>query len=98
MTEAKHTPGPWTVTGQKEYAYQIGIGVVTDRGIDPIAAAYGDGEAAKANAQLIAAAPDLLAACQQMLSMTVARVPLTSPLRKAACARARAAIAKAKDE
>lgn len=61
-----HTPGEWTVTGPNGYLNQIGIGIDTGRGISPIAAAYGAGEEVKANARLIAAAPELLDACQAM--------------------------------
>jgi hypothetical protein len=50
---AQHTPGPWTVGGPNGYLNQIQI--------EPaIGAVYGAGEELKANARLIAAAPELL--------------------------------------
>ena len=52
----KFTPGPWRVGGPNGYRNQLGI--------DPtIGAVYGAGAELEANARLIAAAPDLYAAC-----------------------------------
>jgi len=51
----KHTPGPWSVGGPTQYAYQLRI--------DPsIGVVYGGGEEVQANARLIAAAPEMLEA------------------------------------
>lgn len=51
--EVKHTPGPWHVgIGNTNYCYFVGD--------DPNLSA----EETKANARLISAAPDLLAACE----------------------------------
>lgn len=56
-----HTPGPWKANGNC---------VDTGRGAAPVACAYDPddhnhvNEICKANARLIAAAPDLLAACK----------------------------------
>lgn len=59
---SKHTPGPWTVTGPNDRINQTGIGRRLPSGAnDPIACAYGIGPETAANANLIAAAPDLLA-------------------------------------
>jgi hypothetical protein len=61
---SKHTPGPWKVFwAKRRYAF-IGIGTEDGEGItDPCFNLWrGDGEEAAANARLIAAAPDLLAA------------------------------------
>lgn len=61
MSEFKGTPGPWS-TGSDEDAhivYDAALGYVADCGSDD-----GDAEAERANARLIAAAPDLLAACK----------------------------------
>jgi hypothetical protein len=56
----KHTKGPWSVGGPTGCLNQIGI--------DPaIGCAYGAGEEVKANARLIAAAPDLLEALQALM-------------------------------
>ncbi len=73
--EAKHTPGPWHV--DKECAiwrrppaelYQNGGGVAGDKPLATVHEGwYGEGVTgypAQANACLIAAAPDLLEACQ----------------------------------
>ena len=61
-----HTPGPWEVTGENGYLNQCGIGRRTAHGFDPIAAAYGAGNELEANARLIAAAPDMLAALEHV--------------------------------
>ena len=65
MSEAKHTPGPWNVGkttmdrliyADSEHAFDLAI--VRNGGSD---------EETEANAALIAAAPDLLAACKTAL-------------------------------
>lgn len=67
MTQPKHTPGQWKVGKGAQ-------GRLLLRGEDGGAIAqvlygyYGDG-ATKANARLMAAAPDLLAACQTILPL-----------------------------
>lgn len=62
---SKHTPGPWTfVPDDREDGI---LGVVWGEGW-PIAEIYSDildPEEAEADTRLIAAAPELLAACQQ---------------------------------
>lgn len=60
----KHTPGPWECRPSMEYPwdYEISAPASEDRGEDP-------GEA-EANARLIAAAPDLLAALVNLLNDT----------------------------
>lgn len=56
-----HTPGPWTVE-KNGYLNQLGI--------EPcIGAVYGAGEELNANARLIAAAPDLLAALEALMGI-----------------------------
>lgn len=74
--KAQHTPGPWKATG--DYGYANGIpfeGVVAiggptegDRGICYVIGDPED-EMAKANARLIAAAPDLLSELQHIVSL-----------------------------
>jgi hypothetical protein len=64
-----HTPGPWTVQDGKVSAFNIIAN--TRKGVPKIIAQIGgyfrvDREA---NAYLIAAAPDLLAACYQAISV-----------------------------
>ena len=97
MSESKHTPGPW----------------VTEHGslYDAITSADGDictwnhlvGRSRppqKANARLIAAAPELLEACEDLLSdyEHLAYEPKMPPVRRRRIERARAAIAKAKPD
>lgn len=53
-----HTPGPWSVGGSTGLINQIGISPA-------IGCAYGAGEEVKANARLIAAAPELLVALKE---------------------------------
>lgn len=72
---AKHTPGPWTVTFD-EYGDEIwfggaGKGIhVIDTGNDTADIFLGGtSEAAFANARLVAAAPDLLAALKRLVEV-----------------------------
>ena len=93
MSESKHTPGPWRV------------GVTSDAGeVDVIAEggwfvavacdSAGDGDT-EANANLIAAAPDMLEALEKLVS----RIDETrGPTADTALAAARAAIKKARGE
>jgi hypothetical protein len=102
MTNTKHTPGPWTVvkgnngfcdTWQVEYKTQLKHGTIADCGF--ITAIYADGTRKEklehlANARLIAAAPDMLLALENMVN---------NKLSASACRLvARAAIQKAKGE
>ena len=76
MPTASHTPGPWKMI---EVGNSIGIVPakrppgVSKRDIEDIAAVNLDGDQydAHANARLIAAAPDLLAACESALKAMV---------------------------
>ena len=67
----KHTPGPWNVGYVGSIAKAFGGGIF-DSGRNQIALATvlrdGSDETRKANARLIAAAPELLAACQFLMS------------------------------
>jgi len=56
MSGAKHTPGPWRVSGKQSIRCESGNGYIAKTNWD-------NGEA---NARLIAAAPDLLAALEQI--------------------------------
>lgn len=82
-TAASHTPGPWSLlpVGNNRRLIDPGIGEV-----------YGLGRTPDANARLIAAAPDLLAALQDMLDLMGPLSDVAHIRRKNA---ARAAIAKA---
>ena len=70
MNEVKHTPGPWFVTGSmtKYVEARIPGGLVQEvAACGPTQADGGYGDQQQANAKLIAAAPDLLAALQLAL-------------------------------
>ena len=80
-----HTPGPWAIGKPTEYINQVKI--------EPtIGIVYGAGEEVKANAALIAAAPDMLTALEDSERI----LEWGEPEPKPALARVRAAIAKAK--
>ena len=67
-TQAKHTPGPWAV-GDEERNNIVGPGGQV-ASVGPFAsggASRGDFDTMTANARLIAAAPELLAACIALL-------------------------------
>lgn len=61
MTDATHTPGPWTVSQPSGNYIDTPTGSVA-------ALTYG---ATKADAHLIVAAPDLLAALEYLLEQTI---------------------------
>ena len=63
----KHTPGPWTNEGPYHNDLLI-IGPAPDH--REIAQVCGQDDEAEANARLIAAAPDLLAACEHVAKYT----------------------------
>lgn len=62
MTNIEYTPAPWTL-GEKRGVW-VGPVVMADDGKKGIAFVCGD---SNANGRLIASAPDLLAACKEML-------------------------------
>ena len=71
--EAAHTPGPWRATSRNienvaNWASRIPFAIEIEVGhsVAPIADVC-DQPAAEANARLIAAGPDLLAACKSMI-------------------------------
>lgn len=73
---SEHTPGPWH-TGTHEDAhivYDGDCGFVADAGRDD-----GEAETEAANARLIAAAPDLLAACERAARQLRERLLNASP-------------------
>jgi hypothetical protein len=61
---SKHTPGPWTAGSDRGYGHYNGVQITDDRSGLVLAVAIGDVPElkAQANARLIAAAPELLAA------------------------------------
>ncbi len=70
MSDAKHTPGPWSfgpaVPGAKRCFYISGNHDANNREVD-IGTVQGGYYSCEANARLIAAAPDLLAALKDTL-------------------------------
>lgn len=62
--KTQHTPAPWSVT---KGSPQAGIIAAPNRSLG-IAEVFGGGETDIANAQLIAAAPDLLAALENLVT------------------------------
>ena len=63
---SKHTPGPWEVERSLNGDYSVRH---TATGNHPICDVFYVTETGQANASLIAAAPDLLAACKALLEM-----------------------------
>lgn len=97
MSNAKHTPGPWSVTRGHYPGFlyirgaSFGIPVVTHANdLDSK-----DTLARTADAHLIAAAPDLLEALEPFVRFNSSEPTVTVELSSADIARARAAIAKA---
>ena len=98
------TPGPWKVYRSPDGSAIIGIGVNRpgdpDHGAgitDPRFGLWGSGAEREANARLIAAAPDLLAALKHLLAFVEAHTEAGEviPPYTVEHVRARAAIAKA---
>lgn len=57
-----HTPGPWMIN-----SHTVGVSaVVQEEGCLLVAVTYNCGESSQYNTHLIAAAPDLLAACEAL--------------------------------
>jgi hypothetical protein len=73
---SKHTPGPWAQDPTGDIGWwQIGT---LDRPVATVDAGdFWPIAEAQANARLIAAAPEMLAACRMVLEMAVAWQPLT---------------------
>jgi len=99
MERTQHTPGPWRVDNKAFGGSEVGAELViySSRGIVAMACTIHEGLVnAEANARLIAAAPDLLAALEALYDQedwNNEDVPANSPIGMAA-----AAIAKAKGE
>jgi len=96
---SEHTPGPWTLTGwtaPDDYGWTLQIGTAAFPQRVTIDAYCAESEA---NARLIAAAPDLLAAleaCAAALGEHSTRLPLLSHNDAVALVLARAAVARAR--
>lgn len=109
MTNAKHTPGPWTYEGDHTHrqfnirmlGHLIGTRdeakhICTVNNLPPHVLANRDAVTAEANARLIAAAPELLAALESAQAW-IARAGYTDRDKwQSVQEQARAAIAKAK--
>ena len=96
MENAKHTPGPWD-TGEDGWIVESAKGWAVSHAV-VFRGKHGEGEDF-ANARLIAAAPDLLAALEELTRTAASLVDYhDDPETEAAIDVARAAIAKAKGE
>jgi hypothetical protein len=85
-----HTPGPWTTRESPEHWGRIDV-IIHSEDTDVATAWRGGTEANRANANLIAAAPDLLEALEEVLGWeTLCPIEVYE--------RARAAIRKARGE
>lgn len=98
-----HTPGPWAIDGGSWRPWEGAIGIVNPNSAHHIAwTTSGELVPAEANARLIAAAPDMLEACQlftqgardAVRALNDAGIACPSSIALAA-EKARAAIAKA---
>ncbi len=89
-TTTKHTPGPWTISHESDGAWIYG-GLSPKDNAPALARVYPDSRwhNSKANARLIAAAPQLLKACKDLIDFT-SETPASQKIMNA-----RAAIAKA---
>ena len=89
---SKHTPGPWTITRDEEnYVHISGNWVNFARVVVRFRGDKQDYKTGLANARLIAAAPDMLAALKDARDALFDRAPITVGLE----AQINAAIAKA---
>lgn len=86
MTDAKHTPGPWFLSGSmtKYVEARIGNGFLQEvASVGPTVADAGYGDQQMANARLIAAAPELLEALQELLiDMKIAQTNMQSAAKR----------------
>lgn len=94
MSQEKHTPGPWLITARNPKA--LGIRYITScvGFISSEIAVIYDGDSRPADVELIAAAPDLLAALHRVIEGTED----TPAAEDSALAQARAAIARAEGQ
>jgi hypothetical protein len=98
--KTNHTPGPWNVEENSSPPLIWGNDYekpIAEVELHRSYASYGDGEA-QANAQLIAAAPELLDACMVALGILDTGTYAAAWVRHDAAKQLRAAIAKAKGE
>jgi hypothetical protein len=97
----KHTPGPWGCIDTSNHAHDYRL-IKPDGSPLPLHVEANDHSEQRANARLIAAAPDLLEALQEITSDYADRFdlddPSTNPGIKSSIEQARAAISKATGE
>lgn len=69
MSESKHTPGPWRIFETDHGSKIIGIGSEDGAGVADAGFGLwgGDSDEARANARLVAAAPELLEALKYLV-------------------------------
>lgn len=95
MTDSKHTPGPWYFDPEhRPHHYGCNVGAETGECIATVAPGENGDSETIANARLIAAAPDLLAACEEF----VRKVESGEARSKRSYAEMKAAISRAKGE
>ena len=95
MSESKHTPAPWNV--DKDYDIYAGDPKQGTR-VDIATISWFRNQNFKANARLIAAAPELLEALEECLDAIDLCTPdAPEPLPNSIIGKARAAIAKARE-
>ena len=101
MTDMTHTPGPWLIADTTVYSLQSDGHVLVNRFSAHVQTGVGrDAQRTplaelEANARLMAAAPDLLAALQGLMQFVPAAILTAGPGRLSAWMDARAAIARA---
>lgn len=97
-----HTPGPWRIRKFNGCAPDSLYDVETDKANEYhgeiVVSVHKVGAHSQANARLIAAAPELLAALQSLFALAVMPSNFTEQNRQDMLTTARAAIAKAKGE
>lgn len=74
MTKAKHQPGPWSIKGYTLFSGETVVGSVVDANGETVrltGVALSGGPVCEANARLIAAAPELLAALKECADLIV---------------------------
>lgn len=96
---AEHTPGPWGCRDTSYHAHDYRLTKPNGEPL-PVNAPYNDHSEQRANARLIAAAPDLLEALEYLLEQTIVQDEqydcIITEGEAEAAAMARAAIAKAR--
>ena len=94
MTNAKHTPGPWGCCDTSYHAHDYRLTKPNGEPL-PLVVIANDHSEQRANARLIAAAPELLAALEEIRNLATWH---SAKAKGEIYARATAAIAKAKGE